>query len=286
MRVSYEDFPRAHAYRTILADPPYPYRQKLEGARGELPYESLSEEAILSLPVAQAAADDCLLLLWTTNAHLPLALKCVSVWGFEYKTLHTWGKVTKDRRPHFGLGYWLRGATEQLIVAVRGSPRSQFTGPHGGTGQAWCTLGLAERRAHSQKPDYVYAMAEDMGPPPRLELFARAKRAGWATWGNVVPRRLAGNLGAYANVEPRHPPTSDPIALPGALLARRVGSSRRPARGMRLWGPPAIPRETPKQGGVARGVAGVGVAFGVARRAPVKPVGLRRSPKIPGEARR
>ena len=194
----YAGFPRTGAYRTILADPPWPFRQKLMGARGELPYESMSEEAILGLPVADAAAPDCLLLLWTTNAHLPLALRCVERWGFEYRTVQTWGKVTAHGRPHIGLGYWLRGATEQLIVASRGSPRERFTGPHGGTGKAWSTLLLARRREHSQKPDEVYAMAEDIGPAPRLELFARYHRGGWATWGNVTPKAGVYGLGSFA----------------------------------------------------------------------------------------
>lgn len=198
---AYHGFPRTGAYRTILADPPWPYEQKLKGARGELPYESMTEAEILGLPVGEAAAPDCLLLLWTTNSHLPLALRCVERWGFTYRVVQTWGKVNAEGRTQIGLGYWLRGATEHLIVASKGHPRERFTGPHGGTGKAWSTLLLAPRREHSQKPDEVYAMAEDIGSGPRLELFARYHRGGWDTWGNVRPKAGTYGLGAFGDPE-------------------------------------------------------------------------------------
>ena len=45
-------------------------------------------EDIKGLNVEALAADDSILWLWTTNAHLPLAFEVVNTWGFEYKT-HT-----------------------------------------------------------------------------------------------------------------------------------------------------------------------------------------------------
>lgn len=123
-------------------------------------------------------------------------------WGFTYHVLLTWGKVTANGKPHIGLEYWLRGATEHLIVASRGRPRERMTGPHGATGKAWSTLLLAPRREHSQKPDEAYVMAEDIGPEPRLECFARFKRGGWATWGNVTPKVGAISLAAFGSDAP------------------------------------------------------------------------------------
>jgi hypothetical protein len=38
---------------------------------------------------------------------------------------------------------------------------------------------------HSRKPDEAYEMIERMYPElPKIELFARQARAGWAAWGN------------------------------------------------------------------------------------------------------
>ena len=42
-------------------------------------------------------------------------------------------------------------------------------------------------KRHSEKPDAAYELVESVSPGPRLELFARRVRNGWATWGNEVP---------------------------------------------------------------------------------------------------
>jgi N6-adenosine-specific RNA methylase IME4 len=45
----------------------------------------------------------------------------------------------------------------------------------------------APRREHSRKPDEAYDLIERMYPElPKIELFARHARAGWAAWGNEV----------------------------------------------------------------------------------------------------
>jgi N6-adenosine-specific RNA methylase IME4 len=46
----------------------------------------------------------------------------------------------------------------------------------------------APRREHSRKPDEVYQLIERMYPElPKIELFARNAREGWARWGNQAP---------------------------------------------------------------------------------------------------
>jgi hypothetical protein len=57
---------------------------------------------------------------------------------------------------------------------------------------------LAPRREHSRKPDEAYERIEALVPGPYLELFARAPRAGWYSWGYEVAtgpadRRWASN---------------------------------------------------------------------------------------------
>lgn len=42
----------------------------------------------------------------------------------------------------------------------------------------------APRRDHSEKPDLFMDLVEQMSPGPRLEMFARTPRLGWASWGN------------------------------------------------------------------------------------------------------
>jgi hypothetical protein len=57
---------------------------------------------------------------------------------------------------------------------------------------------LAPRREHSRKPDEAYERIEALVPGPYLELFARAPRKGWHSWGYEVAtgpadRRWASN---------------------------------------------------------------------------------------------
>lgn len=48
------------------------------------------------------------------------------------------------------------------------------------------TLLLAPRSRHSEKPDAFYDLVERCTGGPYLELFARRKWHGWASWGNEI----------------------------------------------------------------------------------------------------
>lgn len=182
-------------YRTILCDPPWAYRQSLgrgkkagHTTRGGLPYSPMTIEQLQSLPVGDLADQDCMLWLWATNSHLHEAFHLISAWGFEYKTCLTWGK----RR--IGLGYWLRGQSEHLLLGVKGNPRAGMTGPNGATGKSWSTFIetddpegsyiIAENGKHSAKPQVFVDLIEDVSEPPRIELFSRGARLGWEAWGS------------------------------------------------------------------------------------------------------
>lgn len=182
-------------YRTILIDPPWAYDQKLgredrgQSTRGGLPYRAMDFVEILALHPEQFAAKDCQLWLWITNSHLPLFSKLLTAWSFEYRGIRTWvkGRVENSRLvEQIGLGYWLRGVTEHLLLATRGNPRARFVGPNGATGFSISSVLLAERGKHSEKPEQSYLDIEKMSEEPRLELFARRRRTGWTTWGDQV----------------------------------------------------------------------------------------------------
>jgi hypothetical protein len=55
-------------------------------------YPTMDIEQIKQLPVGDIAEEDAILWRWTTNAYLNMAFDVVEAWGFEYKTLLTWGK--------------------------------------------------------------------------------------------------------------------------------------------------------------------------------------------------
>jgi hypothetical protein len=128
-------------FRVLVIDPPWAYDSRASDAthRAANPYPSMTVEQIAALPVARMAHEDCVLWLWTTNAHLPHAFGLLRGWGFEHKTVLTW---VKDR---MGTGDWLRGQTEHCLLAVRGRPTVTLTNQ--------TTVIRGPLREHSRKPD-------------------------------------------------------------------------------------------------------------------------------------
>lgn len=158
-------------FRVIVADPPWQYEKRANdpSRRGMITYPSMSLEQIQSLDVKGLSANDSILWLWTTNAHLPSAFNVVNAWGFEYKTTLTWIKNK------MGTGDWLRGQSEHCLLCVRGKPVVNLTNQ--------TTIICGPVRSHSTKPDEFYEMVESLCPGAKVELFARKKRAGWQSHG-------------------------------------------------------------------------------------------------------
>jgi N6-adenosine-specific RNA methylase IME4 len=158
-RIRAESPPMPHRgpYRVIVADPPWPYEKRTgdPSHRVAAPYPKMSIQEIRALDVASIAHRDCVLWLWTTNAHLLSAdaLLVLKAWGFTSKTMLTWGKA------RIGTGDWLRGQTEHCILAVRGNPIVTLTNQ--------TTLMSAALRGHSQKPREFYDLVETLCPAPR-----------------------------------------------------------------------------------------------------------------------
>lgn len=171
-------------YSLIACDPPWQYSLRETDAthRGRTPYPNMTDADILNLEVGAIASSNSYLLLWTTNNHLPLAFKCLESWGFTYKGIHSWVKVTAAGNPHIGVGHYGRNCTEHFLVATKGKPGS-FT-----------KLGLtnvpnalmARRGKHSAKPEEFYQLCDrlfEVLGGSRVELFARSQREGWDVWG-------------------------------------------------------------------------------------------------------
>lgn len=173
-------------YGVIVADPPWQYANA--GCRGaaENHYPTMTVQEIRALDIAALAADDCILFLWATWPTLIEATSVIEAWGFAYVTGLPWLKIVGapsidlwgDLRvkAQYGVGFWVRGCTEPLLIARRG----KVSPPDGGF------VGLlSENLRHSRKPENVYHIAEQLSGP-YLELFARRPRAGWDSWGNEV----------------------------------------------------------------------------------------------------
>ncbi len=188
-------------YRTIYADPPWLERGAGQTVRGaQKHYTLMSTVEICALrvdgrAVESLAENDAHLYLWVTNNFLPDGLAVMKAWGFNYKTIITWGKN------RIGLGQYFRGQTEHLLFGTRGSlpyavveektravptmfpgieeevrdPQKRLQGT---------TLILAARGQHSSKPEEFREMIQRVSPGPYIELFARRPMPGWDVWGS------------------------------------------------------------------------------------------------------
>jgi N6-adenosine-specific RNA methylase IME4 len=165
-----------HKYPVIYMDPPWQYDGSTIGLRGvEYQYPTMTEEELVALPVGAIATDDAVIYMWTTSTHLPQALRLLNHWGFSYRTMAVWDKV------QMGMGFYFRGQVEYLLVATRG------TLPAPTPDVRRRDLYSEQRGEHSVKPTYYYEMIEEYYPVlPKIELFARSTRPGWASWGNQV----------------------------------------------------------------------------------------------------
>jgi N6-adenosine-specific RNA methylase IME4 len=200
--------PKAHHYSVIYADPPWPfatYSAKGKGRSAEAHYNCMSLADIAAVPLREWAADDCVLLMWTTDPLLEKAFDIIHAWGFTYKTVgFYWVKLRKpalfydDRSFCFGQGKWTRANPEPCLLATRGNPKRLSRGVR--------ELIVAPRREHSRKPDEIYDRIERLVAGPYLELFARQRRPGWDfAFSNQIhsgptPRRWKSN--SYPGAEP------------------------------------------------------------------------------------
>lgn len=161
-------------FTTIVADPPWSYGNAGTRNAASLMYPTMSLEEICKLgpevlnPVINP--EGAHLYLWTTHVLIRDGFDVLDAWGFTHKATLTWVKQG------FGMGNYFRSTTEHVLFGIRGdlptftdNTRTHFGG---------------EATGHSVKPDSFFELAERNSPAPRLEMFARKEREGWACWGN------------------------------------------------------------------------------------------------------
>ena len=165
-------------YKTIVADPPWmqpmmPALKRRPKTAVSLPYPTMTVKEIAELPIRNLADTGCHLWLWTTNKFLHDAFHIMDSWGFTYMQTLTWVKTS-------GCGIYWVNTTQHLLFGYfekcyfhhdKLKPTHFITPPP---------------RKHSEKPAVSYNLIESISDMPRLELFARNKRQGWAVWGNEV----------------------------------------------------------------------------------------------------
>jgi N6-adenosine-specific RNA methylase IME4 len=159
-----------YQFGTIYADPPWPYRNQRTRAATSNHYPSMTLDQLCDpnlMPIAQLAAKDAHLHLWTTNSFLLECFRIFYAWGFKYESTFVWVK------PSIGLGNYWRNAHELLLTAVRGSAAdfSESNRP-----PSWLKCA---RSKHSEKPHQMRDMITRWSPGPR-----------WLSWGNQIEKDL------------------------------------------------------------------------------------------------
>jgi N6-adenosine-specific RNA methylase IME4 len=162
-------------YPIVYVDPPWRYEYSPTDNREiENHYPTMTLEEICLLPVAEIATPDSVLFLWTTSPKLAESMQVIEAWGYAYKTCMVWDKE------RMGMGYYARQQHELLLIATRGA----VPVPEPANRPA-SVIRARRDNEHSAKPAEFYEVIERMYPDlPKIELFARGRRAGWAAWGN------------------------------------------------------------------------------------------------------
>jgi N6-adenosine-specific RNA methylase IME4 len=189
-------------YRCIQIDPPWP--EKGGGGRGaQSHYDVIDDRADILRTIVTSPQwspdDDCHLWCWTTMMSLLDGLWLVDALGFRYVTHAIWCKTstTADMfggpNPLMGIGQYLRGAHELLLLGVRGDGYAVKTDAMNLPSWFYAPPPREDgKRIHSRKPEKAYELIEARSHGPRLEMFARVARPGWALMGNQAPALAAG----------------------------------------------------------------------------------------------
>lgn len=168
-------------YQIIYADPPWKYQDKSKshGGGAESHYPCLSEKELSALDIP--SDDNSICLMWATFPQLPVALRVMESWGFEYKTVvFTWVKTNKNGSIYMGMGRYTRANAEICLLGRKGKGLKRL---NAGIYQTQ----LHPRERHSKKPDiFKDEICKLFGDIRRVELFAREKTEGWDVWGNEV----------------------------------------------------------------------------------------------------
>lgn len=185
------------SYDVVIVDPPSRFETFSEAGEEKSPqaqYDTMGQEEILALPVAELLRGDGLCFVWTT---WPLmvsgaAQQWMPAWGVRPVTGGAWFKRTRTDKPSFGTGYRLRSACEPFMIGTMGNPATAKNVRNVIETMEKENGVYAPVREHSRKPDDQYQLCERLCPRALhgAELFARQRYVGgaitWSAWGNQV----------------------------------------------------------------------------------------------------
>lgn len=177
-------------YNVIYADPPWRFGSKYVTGNGvehklEEKYPTMGDKEIIALgpQIQKLTTKNAVLFMWTTNAHLKVALEALEAWGFTYRTIaFVWVKMSKTQRVRVNMGMWTMPGCEICLLATKGAPHKFLKARN------VKQVLLAPRTIHSRKPQEIRdRIVEMFGEKAKyLELFAREKVYPFDVFGNEV----------------------------------------------------------------------------------------------------
>jgi N6-adenosine-specific RNA methylase IME4 len=165
-------------YSIIYADPPW---RMISPRLVYTPYETMSDEQIINMPVKDIASENCALFMWSISSRLPVAIEACKSWGFTYKTIaFNWVKTSMATgQPNCRIGTYTLQGSEICLLGIRGKLQKKSNKVR--------QVFMSPRATHSKKPDEFRNRIVDLyGDLPRIELFARSQTQGWDVFGNEV----------------------------------------------------------------------------------------------------
>ncbi|WWC71647.1 uncharacterized protein I206_105605 [Kwoniella pini CBS 10737] len=187
------DYSLLGQFQVIVADPPWDIHMSL-------PYGTMTDDEMRSLPLRSLQPDWGILCLWVTGRAMELGRELFSVWGYRRVDELVWVKTNQlQRLIRTGrTGHWLNHTCEHLLIALKLPADHPKNAPipwdtHPSLRQLRKEVDtdvvVAEVRETSRKPDEVYGVIERLAPHGRkLEMFGRKHntRPGWLTLGNQL----------------------------------------------------------------------------------------------------
>ena len=180
----------AGGWACVHADPPWRFRGNSlanPGRNAMRHYGCLSLDDIASLPVKSVVIRNALAFLWVPGPFLAIGahIAILRAWGFEPTAMgFTWLKLKPNAPGPFiyshdiftGTGLTTSKKCEFVVIGKRGAPKRVAADVREAI--------VAAVRQPSRKPHEIYRRIERYCTGPRLDLFGRQCREGWAVWGN------------------------------------------------------------------------------------------------------
>ena len=151
-------------FATLAFDPPW--QDESVSAHQRPPYATMTEAEIAAMPVASWVLDEGHLYVHAPGPFVPMAVRLVQGWGYDFKQILTFRKAA------ISMGRYFRTRDEYCVFATRGGlmlARADLpNGFEGATGE------------HSEKPESFYELVRRASPGPYGEAFQRRARPDFA----------------------------------------------------------------------------------------------------------